>query len=237
MERDHFFFWSSYWGSLLNDRALEHPIVLFGFENISAENRDKSDEILQSPGTYWGFLQAGTASFVSGPSSWNLRAGQWLCLTAPPPPTLRLGDQSRLYLVHANYHRGLNSMGGPVESEGRLRYIDGCTDTLLYPPPLKGDPCLNLLHFPADIDQTEHFHPSSRSGIIHGGGGTCVTRESEIPLDPGMIFYLPKATEHKFRTGPGGAMDVISFHPQTDWGPTHEAHPMINGTKIEATPP
>src|SRR5215213_8910041 len=33
--------------------------------------------------------------------------------------------------VRCASHRGLFMVGGPVESVGRLRYIDGCSDTLL----------------------------------------------------------------------------------------------------------
>jgi hypothetical protein len=47
-------------------------------------------------------------------------------------------------------------VAGPVEEHGRVRYIDGCTDSLLNAPQLRGEPCLNHLHFPRGIDQTLH---------------------------------------------------------------------------------
>jgi hypothetical protein len=46
------------------------------------------------------------------------------------------------------------ALGGPCEAFGRLRYIDGCSDSLLVGPAVRGDPCLNHLHFPPGVSQT-----------------------------------------------------------------------------------
>jgi hypothetical protein len=27
-------------------------------------------------------------------------------------------------------------------------------------------------------------------------------------------------------------MDVVPYHPDSDWGPTHEEHPMVNRTLV-----
>ncbi|MBL7998327.1 MAG: cupin domain-containing protein, partial [Candidatus Kapabacteria bacterium] len=72
-------------------------------------------------------------------------------------------------------YSGQFMLGGPIEQKGRLKYIDGCTDSLLIPPVKYGDPCLNALYFPAGIDQTAHTHPSMRVGMIVSGKGECVT--------------------------------------------------------------
>ena len=45
-------------------------------------------------------------------------------------------------------------VGGPIEAMGRLRYIDGCTDSLLIPPWRRGEACLNHLHIPPGVEQT-----------------------------------------------------------------------------------
>jgi hypothetical protein len=127
---------------------------------------------------------------------------------------------------------GLRHLGGPVESKGRLRYIDGCSDTLLIPPPILGDPCFNLLHFPAHITQTKHTHPTVRCGLIHGGAGKCVTEETTEDLLPGRMFILAPDAIHAFLTN-SSAMDLTVFHPDTDFGPTHENHPMLNRTIVE----
>ena len=138
-------------------------------------------------------------------------------------------------------------IGGPIEAEGRLKYIDGCTDSLLIPPVKKGDPCLNHLHFPKSIIQTAHTHPSHRIGIVAGGSGECVTPFGNLPLVEGCIFVIKEydgqekslgldgelhdAGTHKFDTF-GSHMDVIAFHPDSDFGPEDECHPMINRTIV-----
>ena len=133
-------------------------------------------------------------------------------------------------------------MGGPIEAMGRLRYIDGCSDTLLCAPPLLGDPCLNLLHFPKNIEQTEHTHPSTRAGIVADGSGCCATPDGEYPLRPGCLFYIPSDGLHRFFTHETTTLNVIAYHPDSDWGPTHENHPTLNrtwvhGLKVENTTP
>jgi len=69
----------------------------------------------------------------------------------------------------------VRQFGGPLEATGRLRYVDGCSDTLLVCPPRLGEPCLNHLHIPPHTQQSEHFHPSLRIGVIARGAGVCHT--------------------------------------------------------------
>ena len=132
---------------------------------------------------------------------------------------------------------GLMSVGGPAENEGRLKYIDGCTDSLLIPPIMLGDPCLNLLYFPPDIDQTAHTHPSDRIGIVMSGKGKCVAWqdgvEESIDLVAGMIWVIHTDGVHKFQTPYGESMRVLAYHPDSDYGPTHQFHPMLNRTIVD----
>jgi hypothetical protein len=127
---------------------------------------------------------------------------------------------------------GMNIFGGPLEEKGRLLYIDGCTDSLLVPPIKKGDPCLNHLHFPKNIIQTPHTHPSVRTGLVYKGIGECVIGDSKIPLEPGYAFIIETNTGHSFNTK-DGFMDVIAFHPDSDVGVTDDNHPMINRTMVD----
>lgn len=128
---------------------------------------------------------------------------------------------------------GMNLFGGPLEAIGRLRYIDGCTDSLLVPPVRKGDPCLNHLHFPEHIRQTPHTHPSVRTGLVYRGRGECVVPGSDsIPLKPGCLFVIPTDAVHSFNTR-NETMDVIAFHPDSDTGMTDDDHPMVNRTMVE----
>ncbi|MES2528013.1 MAG: cupin domain-containing protein [Bdellovibrionota bacterium] len=221
-------FWSSYWGLLAHEEISGHKFEILGFENISTSHKSKSSFVFQGQGTLWGFTQEGTLKAKTGDVSWEVKPLQWFCLPFKKGAELFLAPGTRVFIMHADRLQGLSSMGGPVEAEGRLRYIDGCTDSVLYSPPMIGDPCMNLLHFPEGVDQTEHYHPSFRSGIVCRGTGVCVSA-SDDALEVGTIFYLPSKMRHKFRTTQH-SMDVISFHPDSDWGPTHDIHPMINRT-------
>jgi quercetin dioxygenase-like cupin family protein len=131
-------------------------------------------------------------------------------------------------------YNGLNVFGGPIEPSGRLRYIDGCTDTLLVPPVRKGNPCLNHLHFPKGIVQTPHTHPSIRSGIVYRGKGLCIIPQQAepVPLIPGYAFIIETNAVHSFNTE-DHSMDVIAFHPDSDTGMTDDDHPMINRTIVK----
>lgn len=156
----------------------------------------------------------------------DLNAGMFFVL--PDGGVARGG--SGLVIVWAGY-RGLRQIGGPLEATGRLRYIDGCSDTLLVCPPRLGDPCLNHLHIPPRTDQTPHTHPSMRIGVILRGTGECRTPDGSYPLEPGMGWYIPTGCLHSFFTQ-DEALDVIAWHPDSDFGPRDDDHPMINRTQI-----
>jgi hypothetical protein len=144
------------------------------------------------------------------------------------------------------------NLGGPIEEKGRLKYIDGCTDSLLIPPIRYGQSCLNHLHFPVRINQTPHTHPSIRMGIVAKGSGECITPFGNFPLETGDVFAILSSpldpTDQLFSAGLDGklylngthsfrtfdeTMDVIAFHPDSDFGPRDEEHPMINRTIVE----
>lgn len=141
----------------------------------------------------------------------------------------------------AGVHRALFTVGGPVMAgPGRLPYIDGCTDTLLLSPVRLGAPCLNHLHFPPAIKQTRHTHPSGRAGVVIAGQGVCVLDASSsdgeprrVQLRPGTAFVIPEGLPHAFETTEGSELDVIAFHPDSDFGPAPQNHPMINRTVVD----
>ncbi|HPH64493.1 MAG TPA: AraC family ligand binding domain-containing protein [Kofleriaceae bacterium] len=138
-------------------------------------------------------------------------------------------DDGLLLLAARQGYRAPLLLGGPLEATGRLRYIDGCTDTLLLAPWRKGDPCFNHLHIPAGTSQSSHVHPSLRIGIIAKGSGVCRTPQGESPLRPGTAFVLAPQQVHCFITH-DASLDVVVFHPDSDTGPTDEDHPMLNRT-------
>jgi len=190
---------------------------------------DASEMELFGDGTSFGFLQDGEATLTCELGKFPLRAGMYFSL----PQAGRVEGQGRgLVITQLNY-QGLFQLGGPVEEQGRLQYIDGCTDTLLISPVRWGDPCLNLLHIPPGTEQTQHTHPSFRAGVIVSGHGQCITPSGDFELSPGLAFVIPAEGLHSFHTQEE-ALRVIAYHPDSDFGPTDEAHPMINRTIIPA---
>ena len=142
----------------------------------------------------------------------------------------RIAGGSGLVIFRPGYC-GLPQIGGPLEARGRLQYIDGCSDTLWVSPPRLGEPCLNHLHIPPHTDQTQHTHPSDRIGVILRGSGECRTADGIHSLSPGMGWLIPAGSLHSFFTR-DDSLDVVAWHPDSDFGPTDQNHPMINRTEI-----
>jgi len=222
--------WQSYWGALLHDGDSRSKSIIYGFENVSLENANNKQATIADEGTCFGFVASGRVGIQDRRVNWWLDAGQWFSM--PNGLVLNLMTNSRVVVSQCVGYQGVYAMGGPIENQGRLRYIDGCSDTILCAPLLWGDPCLNHLHFPASIQQTAHTHPSTRAGIIAKGQGRCITEQQEITLSAGCLFYIARNTEHHFVTT-SNTMDVIAYHPDSDWGPTHHEHPMVNRTWVD----
>jgi hypothetical protein len=158
--------------------------------------------------------------------TWMLDSGMFFAL-----PKESWMSQGAGLVISVTGYAGLFQIGGPVEAEGRLKYIDGCSDTVLVSPPRMGDPCLNHLHIPPNTDQTAHTHPSERVGVILRGRGECRTPGGVYQLEPGMGWRIPTGCLHSFHTT-DDSLDVIAWHPDSDFGPTDDNHPMINRTVI-----
>jgi mannose-6-phosphate isomerase-like protein (cupin superfamily) len=182
-----------------------------------------------SGGTIFGMITS-TSQVTIGPDTFTLRTGAYFVASEP----VQITSGSGLGIVLANY-RGLRQLGGPIEPTGRLRYIDGCSDTLLVCPPRLGEPCLNHLHLPARTDQSEHTHPTARIGVIAKGTGRCRTASGPIDLKEGLGWYIPPGLKHSFVTGEQ-SLDVLAWHPDSDFGPTDEDHPMVNRTFVSSKP-
>jgi len=158
------------------------------------------------------------------------QSGMYGCL--PGEGRISVEDSAAVLIVSCRGHDGVFLLGGPVERLGRLRYIDGCTDSLLAPPLLRGDPCLNYLHIPPGVDQTPHTHPSFRLGVVLRGAGVCRTAEGDHAMTPGSCFLIAADGRHSFHTA-DEELAVVAFHPDSDFGPTHEDHPMLNRTVVD----
>jgi len=129
---------------------------------------------------------------------------------------------------------GQTVVGKVPESVARLSYIDGCSDELLVYPPRLGDPSFNYLYFPPNTTQTSHNHPSVRIGYVLSGSGYAITNKQKIPLNEGTAFLIEEKEVHHFITKKQ-SMRILAFHPDGDWGPTDEAHTMLNRTHIIRT--
>ena len=180
-------------------------------------------------GAWFGYVQEGPTFMLMDGRIFTLQAGDYFATSRPFTLThgrailiRRLGADTPFVLGNDTQHQG-----------GRLKYIDGCTDTLLIAPWKLGQPCLNLLFFPEGIDQTQHTHPSDRLGVVAAGQGRCVTPDATYELRPGMIWRIPAEGLHKFQTDPGHTMTVIAYHPDSDFGPQDEFHPMLSRTIID----
>ena len=180
--------------------------------------------------TYFAFVQEGPVQLDCESGSFRLGTGMYFCVVGPATVTGGLG-----VLISQPVPNGLFQLGGPVESRGRLPYIDGCSDTLLISPVVRGEACLNLLYLPSWTRQTGHTHPSFRAGIVVSGRGRCVLPDREVPLVAGVVFCIPPDGWHAFHTDEQ-ELRVIAFHPDSDFGPWHDDHPMVNRTIVEGVP-
>lgn len=177
--------------------------------------------------SFFGFVASGTATLHVLEQDYTLVAGQYFSAAGE----LTISGGCGIVLERLG-HRSLTQVGGPIETSGRLKYIDGCTDTLLIGPVRRGDACLNALFFPSGIDQTLHTHPSDRLGIVANGRGECRTVSRVIDLTPGDVFLIERDSIHGFHTDGRTGMTVIAYHPDSDFGPMDEDHPMINRTMV-----
>jgi mannose-6-phosphate isomerase-like protein (cupin superfamily) len=176
--------------------------------------------------THFGVIASGNARIVDKYGELELSEGMYFCVNDGEIHGTSIAAAILVISVHTT---GLRQFGGPVEETGRLKYVSGCSDTLLLSPPRRGDPCLNHLHIPAKIIQTTHYHPSDRVGIILRGGGVCRADGRAYELRPGLAWHIPAELDHNFESDANG-LDVITWHPDSDFGPTDEDHPMINRT-------
>jgi quercetin dioxygenase-like cupin family protein len=196
---------------------------------------DSSADLERPTSTTFGFVVAGRAALRTDGLEATVDAGAFFSI--PGSFSIDVTDGKVVCIERVGF-RGLLSLGR-IEEKGRLAYIDGCSDTVLCMPARLGDPVFNHLHFPPGIVQSLHSHPSVRIGVVARGDGTAYGPSDksgkaswERPLVKGAVFLLHAHEIHAFRTSGGGSMDIIAYHPDSDWGPTDNVHPMINRTYL-----
>lgn len=94
-------------------------------------------ESSHEPNTLFGYLLSSsdpltfTRELSNGKAGgqWKVFGGQWFCIPIDSRESLKAeadGESIEGFGVLKRGWRGIPSIGGPIESRGRLRYIDGC---------------------------------------------------------------------------------------------------------------
>lgn len=217
----------------------DSDFILLDIENLKLDFTDNypsslmswidKDLILDNNSTHFGFVYQGNIEIDIDGKIFPAFEGMYFSLNNKAK-IISKGNSKGFIASKLNYH-GFFSLGGPVENKGRYNYIDGCSDSLLISPVLKGDPCFNFLYFPKNINQTPHTHPSIRIGMIISGSGKCIMKDKTYELNQGQLFVINPDTLHSFKTD-NSDMKIVVYHPESDFGPTDKNHPMINKTII-----
>ncbi|MGD1921967.1 MAG: cupin domain-containing protein [Pleurocapsa sp.] len=208
--------------NLLHNLAGDRPATLKTWQKNSLE--------LTAEGTHFGFVYQGHPTlFRENGENYRLHPRMYFSL---PGSGLIKGLNSSGIIIHCPQHKGMFTLGGAIEDRGRFAYIDGGTNSLLIPPLMLGDPCLNAMYFPPGIDQTFHTHPSDRICIIVKGECEIETEEAIRTLHGGDIFAIAANYPHKFRTH-SEDLTIVIFHPDSDIGFTHSSNPMLERTIVD----
>jgi hypothetical protein len=190
-------------------------------------------EVNDATVTSYGYVVSGTAEIAAPGLRIKAEQGAFFCV----PGDFLVETRGQVVLIQRFGFRGL-LIAGRMEEVGRLTYI-GCSSTILVPPPRMGDPVFNHLHIPPGLDQAQHTHPSVRLGVIAKGSGLAYSAGYsgvggwEEPLKPGTVFLLDAHELHSFSTVKSvDGLDVVTYHPDSDWGPTDGEHPMLTKTHL-----
>lgn len=114
---------------------------------------------------------------------------------------------------------------------GNLTYIDGGTNTTAIGPSRLGDPVVNYVHFPANMYQTLHTHPSHRIGVIIQGAGKVELDNELYDVRAGETFFMRRNELHNFVTTDSEVILYV-FAPDSGTGPTDEINPLKIRTYI-----
>jgi quercetin dioxygenase-like cupin family protein len=221
--------------SLIDASATMYPsrmTALRGDSSGTPVDRPVDREFSNPTSSFYGYVVDGSARIETRTLDVTGQAGTYFAMPGP----VRVRSSGLTVIIERFGYRCLPLLGS-IEEQGRLAYIDGCSDSVLVAPARQGDPVLNLLHFPIGIRQSVHSHPSIRLGVVARGEGTAFGPKPggdwHLALRPGAMFLLPAHEMHAFSTVESqSSLDVIAFHPDSDWGPTDGTHPMLNRTYL-----
>src|ERR1041385_7441813 len=134
-------------GLLLDLSADVYPTLVYGWHGAALT--------LPSDATHYGIVTEGESVLRDRHGAFRLQAGMFFVC---PSKCVVESESGRGLVISRPGYRGLWQIGGPLETEGRLQYIDGCTDSLLVSPPRLWQPRLNHLHIPPHTNQSPHTH-------------------------------------------------------------------------------
>jgi len=142
--------------------------------------------------------------------------------------TVRCGHQSSAVIIeYLGLH--LEESRYYVQQDlgiGNLSYMDGGTNTTAVNPGRLGDPVVNYVHFPANMYQTLHTHPSHRIGMILKGNGKIeLDNEEYFDVNEGEVFFMQRNVLHNFITEDEPVVLYV-FAPDSGTGPTDEINPL-----------
>ena len=177
--------------------------------------------------THFLFVSEGEVSLKSNNGEFLLQENSF----ATVPGNFSLDGSGQVLVATLLNYTGFFNLGGPIEPFGRLKYIDGCSATVLINPLKLGEPCLNFLYVPPGISQTAHTHPSLRIGLVASGSGTCTVDEGVFKMETGTVFCLPENKLHSF-SAIDDCLRIIIYHPDSEVGPADDSHTMLNNTFV-----
>ena len=213
-----------------NGELLDASLTMYPSRLEVVEGRREVEDV---SATSYGYVASGSAD-VKTPH-FRFRADHGAFFSVPGKFTVE--SRGQVVLIQRLGYRGL-LVAGMVEGVGRLNYIDGCSSTMLVPPARVGDPVLNHLHIPPGSTSLSTPTPPCGSAWLPAGVGwptAGVTSGDgwEEPLEAGTVFLLDAQELHSFSTAScRDGLDVVTYHPDSDWGPTDGEHPMISRTHI-----
>ena len=234
-DHDDCYTFTGFWGQLFFDGI---GVRGYGFDR-QAHPEQKSAEIPSANDGCYGYLDddaEGNLHIQSeGKNKFSLTVEPGCWFQCPGDISFDVPLNGRVMVVQRiGFHAMISQ--GRVETFGRLKYINGCHDTILSGP-IKADyPVINTLHMPNGINQTMHSHPSTRVGFIIDGNANAVTPSATHPLRKGTIFFMPTNGRHKFRTDMDDktTLRLVAFHPESGGiGPKDESHIMLNRTIVD----
>ena len=222
-------------GHLLSHKDEQFSADVFGWKNNTFNSKDYE---ISDRSTSFGYVQNGWCKLYDHSTNLSFDLCKGMYFSFPNinrytiEPVNNDDDEENLGIINVdNNYFGIFTIGGAIEKSGRLNYIDGTNTNLIIPPILHGDPCLNVLYLDKNLEQTPHTHPSFRSGFVINGEGKCNLpgiNESHN-FTPNTVFWIPKDLLHSFKSE-NNRLDVLTFHPDSEFGPNHQQHPMMNNT-------